>query len=364
MTDWSRCCSRARMMLRHAAAPAPAQRPMPWPANSPFRLTAVLEAALATASSSTGGCSSAETCAGGCRPPSAGPRRQRPAAMVAMTLVMHHAPGCGRPQAARTLAAERRVCPPRQPPSCSSSRAAWGSQRPAAAAQRSSGSSSRSSGRAGRAAAAADADAGESAPDAGAGGQATAAQATATLVNCAVGAGILSMPACYSLTGWALGLGLTGEQRCLGDAACGVGDAACGRAASRFPSGCPAAAAAALPRPAPLPLKPLPPCALPAAAVAALETATLLVLCQRAEAVGSGGASSYSALVATELGPGAGASLSLVLYVYLLLVSPWLAGWVEPLRRLACLAASCWGCTGWPPVGRRRAASGTRPPGP
>lgn len=47
--------------------------------------------------------------------------------------------------------------------------------------------------------------------DSGAAAGASASAATASLVNVAVGAGILSMPYAYSLTGWALGLGLTGE---------------------------------------------------------------------------------------------------------------------------------------------------------
>lgn len=157
-----------------------------------------------------------------CKPPTAGckglPVLERRlvcprACSTAMALALPQLAGCGM-QAAPAL--KRPLLRPKPPGSSRCrGRAAWRSKGPVAAAQRSSGGGSSclpaAPARGGRAAAA---DAGSgSLQDAGAGGRATAAQATASLINCAVGAGILSMPYAFSLTGWALGLGLTGARR-------------------------------------------------------------------------------------------------------------------------------------------------------
>lgn len=116
----------------------------------------------------------------------------------------------------------------------------------------------------------------------------SAATAAATLVNVAVGAGILSMPYSFSLMGWALGLFFTCKfiaavVTCYGP----VGrEAVCmrGIVSHNHP--------ADAPTPPPAALWQL------AVAVAAVETATLCVLCAYAE---ESAATSYSGLVGPAL---------------------------------------------------------------
>lgn len=119
----------------------------------------------------------------------------------------------------------------------------------------------------------------------------SAATAAATLVNVAVGAGILSMPYSFSLMGWSLGLFFTRECRIkqprfmdpLGTHACPC------MAMQNHTCSLVRIAPATIPTTDGLPLH-----STPTVAVAAVETATLCVLCAYAE---ESAATSYSGLV-------------------------------------------------------------------